>query len=216
MKGFPGGSGSKAFSWNVGDLGSIPGSWRYPGEGNGNPIQYSQSTPVCLPGKSHGQRSLVGCSPLGRKSQTRLSDFTSFFLFRWRPLWADTVMLLVCILSPHRAMSTLCLYLSVCGSWWSSLQKWQFIHIMFIFRVHWRFSTTLTLLCKLKFQKIYSNPTIYFLFIFLCLLKYLIYLFYWNNCCHITCNICLCKMTNELAWVSIFISGFCLSSFHLA
>ena len=33
-----------------------------------------QPPPVFLPGKSHGQRSLVGYSPLGRKSQTLLSD----------------------------------------------------------------------------------------------------------------------------------------------
>ena len=33
-----------------------------------------QPTPVFLPGKSHGQRSLVGYSPWGRKSQTQLSD----------------------------------------------------------------------------------------------------------------------------------------------
>ena len=33
-------------------------------------------TPVLLPGKSLGSRSLVGCSPWGPKSQTRLSDFT--------------------------------------------------------------------------------------------------------------------------------------------
>ena len=32
-----------------------------------------QSTPVCLPGKSHGQRSLVGYSPWGRKE----SDMTA-------------------------------------------------------------------------------------------------------------------------------------------
>ena len=31
----------KASAWNVGDLGSIPGSGRSPGEGNGNPLQYS-------------------------------------------------------------------------------------------------------------------------------------------------------------------------------
>ena len=36
-------------------------------------------TPVLLPGKSHGWRSLVGCSPA--KSRTRLSDFTSTFHF---------------------------------------------------------------------------------------------------------------------------------------
>ena len=39
---FPGGSDDKAFAYNVGDLGSIPGWGRYPGEGNGNPLQYSR------------------------------------------------------------------------------------------------------------------------------------------------------------------------------
>ena len=38
-------------------------------------------TPVLLPGKSHGRRSLVGCSPWGRQSRTRLSDFTFTFHF---------------------------------------------------------------------------------------------------------------------------------------
>ena len=38
-------------------------------------------TPVLLPGKSHGPRSLVGCSPLVDKSWTRLSDFTFTFHF---------------------------------------------------------------------------------------------------------------------------------------
>ena len=41
MGGFPGGSEVKASACNVGDLGSIPGSGRSPGEGNGNPLQYS-------------------------------------------------------------------------------------------------------------------------------------------------------------------------------
>ena len=39
--GFPGGSEAKASVSNAGDLGSIPGSGRSPGEGNGNPLQYS-------------------------------------------------------------------------------------------------------------------------------------------------------------------------------
>ena len=43
------------------DVDLIPGSGRSPGGGHGNPLQYS-----CL-GKSHGQRSLVGYSPWGRK-----------------------------------------------------------------------------------------------------------------------------------------------------
>ena len=38
---FPGGSDGKASAYNAGDLGSIPGSGRSPGEGNGNPLQYS-------------------------------------------------------------------------------------------------------------------------------------------------------------------------------
>ena len=39
--GFPGGSDSKESTCNAGDLGSIPGSRRSAGEGNGNPLQYS-------------------------------------------------------------------------------------------------------------------------------------------------------------------------------
>ena len=38
-------------------------------------------TPVVLPGKSHGQRSLVGCSLWGREESARLSDFTFTFHF---------------------------------------------------------------------------------------------------------------------------------------
>ena len=38
---FPGGSEVKASACNAGDPGSIPGSGRSPGEGNGNPLQYS-------------------------------------------------------------------------------------------------------------------------------------------------------------------------------
>ena len=37
----PGGSDGKMSVYNAGDLGSIPGSGRSPGEGNGNPLQYS-------------------------------------------------------------------------------------------------------------------------------------------------------------------------------
>ena len=39
-----------------------------------------QPTPVVLPGESHGQRNLAGCSPWGRESWTRLSDFDYFDL----------------------------------------------------------------------------------------------------------------------------------------
>ena len=39
-EGFPGGSESKASACSMGDLDSIPGSGRSPGEGNGNPLWY--------------------------------------------------------------------------------------------------------------------------------------------------------------------------------
>ena len=58
---FLGGSDSKESACNVGNLGSIPGLGRSPGEGYGNPLQYScRENP-------HGQRRLVGYSPCGRK-----------------------------------------------------------------------------------------------------------------------------------------------------
>ena len=52
--GFPGGSEGKESAFNEGDLGLIPGFGRSPGEGHGNPFQYS-----CLE-NPHGQRSLAG------------------------------------------------------------------------------------------------------------------------------------------------------------
>ena len=39
--GFPDGSDSKETAYNAGDPSSIPGLGRSPGEGNGNPLQYS-------------------------------------------------------------------------------------------------------------------------------------------------------------------------------
>ena len=59
--GFPGDAVVKNPLANAGDMDSIPGSGRFPGEGNSNPLQYS-----CL-GTSHGQRSLAGYSSWGGK-----------------------------------------------------------------------------------------------------------------------------------------------------
>ena len=59
--GFFGGSEIKTSACNAGDLGSTPGSGRFPGEGNGNPLQYS-----CLENPMDGG-ALVGYSPWGRK-----------------------------------------------------------------------------------------------------------------------------------------------------
>ena len=54
-KNFTGGSGSKESACNAGDLGSIPGLGRSPGEGNGYPLQYS------------GLENSTDFSPWGRK-----------------------------------------------------------------------------------------------------------------------------------------------------
>ena len=59
--GFPGGSDGKESACSEGDLGLIPGLGRSPGGGHGNSLQYSSLE------NPHGQRSLVGCSPLGLK-----------------------------------------------------------------------------------------------------------------------------------------------------
>ena len=61
---------------DAGDPGLIPGSGRYPGEGNGN----FPSFPVFLTGKSHGQKSLVSCSPWGRKELGTTGQLTLAYL----------------------------------------------------------------------------------------------------------------------------------------
>ena len=49
-------------------------------------------TPVLLPGKSHGRRSLVGCSPWGRKesNMTERLHFHFFTFMHWRRKWQPT------------------------------------------------------------------------------------------------------------------------------
>ena len=68
--GFPGGSGVKASARNAGDLGSIPGLGRSPGEGNSNPLHYS-----CLENPMDGGAWWATVHAVA-KSRTRLSDFT--------------------------------------------------------------------------------------------------------------------------------------------
>ena len=72
--GFPGGSDSKVSACNAGDPGSISGPGRSPGEGNGNPLQFS-----CLENamdRGVWQAAVHGIA----KSQTQLSNFISTFI----------------------------------------------------------------------------------------------------------------------------------------
>ena len=72
----PGGSDGKVPACSAGDQGSIPGLGRSPGEGNGNPLQYS-----CLENSMDWEapQSLLGYSPWGRKE----SDTTEQLHFRF-------------------------------------------------------------------------------------------------------------------------------------
>ena len=58
---FPGGSDSKEFTYNAGDLGLTPGVGKIPWRREWQPAL------VFLPGESHGQRNLTGYSPWGCK-----------------------------------------------------------------------------------------------------------------------------------------------------
>ena len=73
LLGFPGGASGKESACNAGDVrdaSSIPESGRFPWR------RAWQSTPVLLPGKSHGQRSLAGYSPQGCSVRHSWSDLT--------------------------------------------------------------------------------------------------------------------------------------------
>ena len=75
----PGGSDGKASACNAGDPGSFPGSGRSPGEGNGNPLQYS-----CQENSMDGEAWWTTVHGVA-KSQTRLTDFTSLLLGKLCP-----------------------------------------------------------------------------------------------------------------------------------
>ena len=75
--GFPCSSVGKESACSAGDPGSISGLGRFPGRRKWQP------TPVSLPGKSNGERSLVGCSPWGRKE----SDTTATNTYLGRGWW---------------------------------------------------------------------------------------------------------------------------------
>ena len=97
---FPGGSAGKESACNAGDLGSIPGLGRFPGEGKGYPLQYSglensmdcMYRPWDLKGSDTTDRlSLVAVRGFAWKGtqnreQPPLSSFFLFFFFFLPPL----------------------------------------------------------------------------------------------------------------------------------
>ena len=61
---FPSGSDGKESACNAGDLGPIPGSGRPPGEGNGNPLQYSCLENLMLVTEESGRLQSMGSQEL--------------------------------------------------------------------------------------------------------------------------------------------------------
>ena len=143
LLGFPGGSEGEAFALNAGELGSIRGSGRFPWRRKWQP------TPVLLPGKCHGQRSLVGYSPWNRKEShmteqlhvsisvllllavhwifhqhfpnfTRLTIVLSFF---WEWLYLFLICLFVCL---PQALVLACGILS-CDMWTFTCSTWDLV-----------------------------------------------------------------------------------------
>ena len=77
LESFPGGSHSKESTYNAGDpVQSL--SWKEPLE------EKWLRTPVFLPGESHGQMSLAGYSPQGRKDSDTTQRLTLFTLYQIR------------------------------------------------------------------------------------------------------------------------------------
>ena len=76
---FPGGSEVKASAWDAGDPGSIPGLGRSPGEGNGNPLQYS--CPWRIPWREEpGRLQSMGSQRVGHGWATSLRTSLSVLL----------------------------------------------------------------------------------------------------------------------------------------
>ena len=99
--GFPGGSEVKASAWKAGDPGSIPVLGRSPGEGNGNPLQYS-----CL--ENSMDRGAWEATVHGiAKSQTQLSNFTHTLTHSLSFLLS--FLLLTTVITPGSKLKTLIL-----------------------------------------------------------------------------------------------------------
>ena len=73
--GFPGGSAGKESACNVGDLGSIPELGRSPGEGNGNPLQYS-----CLENHVDGGARLATVHRIAESDMTEHLHYLSMYV----------------------------------------------------------------------------------------------------------------------------------------
>ena len=85
-RGFPGGSEGKASAYNAGDPGSIPGSGRSPGEGNGYPLQYSWASLVTQMVKNPSAMRETWVQSLGWEDPLEEGMATYSSILTWRIL----------------------------------------------------------------------------------------------------------------------------------
>ena len=129
--GFPAGSDGKESASSVGDLGSVPGSERSPGEGNGNPLRYS-----CL--ENFIDRGARWATVHGvTKSWTQLSDFHFHF-----SLWIGRLLSF-----PLNLLSNM----SCCFTF-STILKWEFLNlVMLSYNTHYLLLLNIRALLSLIF-----------------------------------------------------------------
>ena len=85
--GFPDGSGGKESTCNAGDLGSIPGSGRSPGEGIGYPLQYSWASLVAQLVKNLPAMWKTWVQSLSWEDTLENGDATHSSILAWRIPW---------------------------------------------------------------------------------------------------------------------------------
>ena len=96
LSGFPGGSDDKESACNAGDPGSIPGSGRSPGEGNGNLLQYSMG----FPGSTSGKEPTSQCR---RHKRQGFNPWVG--KIPWKTAWQSTPVFLPGVSYEQRSMA---------------------------------------------------------------------------------------------------------------
>ena len=89
MQGLPSGSDGEESACNVGDVGSIPGLGRSPGEGKGYPLQYSWASMVAQTVKNVSAVQETWVRSLGQKNPLEEGMATHSSIFAWIIPWTE-------------------------------------------------------------------------------------------------------------------------------